>query len=534
MRGAVREAGRALKLNRTLIDSLSKHLPAFSGPGGVDHALQTLPEVARLAGKEPVKTLLSKARRIEGLIHNSSVHASGVVVSGRDLSSCVPLKRGGGGEVVTQYDQESLAFLGLHKLDLLGLRNLTIIDDTLRLLNSCRGLNLSLQDIPLDDPVTFDLLSRGDTLGCFQLESLGIRRLLKRLKPVCLDDIISLLSLYRPGPWCGGVVEAFLRRRRGEEKVDYPHPKLKEILDETYGIVLYQEQIMKIAHLVAGFSLGEADLLRRAITSRNRVLVEQYRQKFFEGAIKKGYKKVEIEKIFDLITKFSGYSFNKAHSASYAYLSYYTAYLKANFTPYYLASLMSTGTGYYGPGVYVQDGLRMGVNFLPPDINLSKHCFTVEENGVRAGLGTVKGVGMATVLAILESRLKEGPFKSLYDFCFRVRISKKAVENLILVGAFDSFGITRPTLLASLDRIMEAARRSRLRCEAGQLSLLENTSGKEGCWPGDAGISPVSSLPEFSRERQLQLEKEILGYYLTGHPLALQRAELARLGVLPI
>lgn len=459
---------------------------------------------------------------MEGRVRHTSVHAAGVVLSNGDLGKLVPIERAPGGEVVTQYGPESIEALGLIKIDILGLRNLTIIDDTLDFLAKTRDIKFTMDDIPLDDSATFRLLAQGDTLGCFQMESTGMRGLLKKFQPGNIEDIICILALYRPGPWDAGLVEAFLRRRRGVELVIYPHPLSEPILRETYGIILFQEQIMQIAHRVAGYNLGEADILRRALGKRSTSL-ESEREKFVQGCLKKGIVPEAASKIFDILTQFAGYSFNKAHSAAYAQISYYTAYLKANYPVEYLAALLSSQTGYYGLAAYVEEARRNGFPILPPDINKSGAAFTVEEGSIRTGFNLIKQVGFQCIMAILEARQAGGRFKSLYDFCRRVdrrKVNRGAMESLIKVGAFDGLGLSRPQMLANLDRVLKSVRR---RESGGQKQLAFSDLGY---WPEDSGFIYQLDVPDYNGPEKLRVERELLGISLREHPLAQYRSFL--------
>lgn len=516
-RGAIRDVGRALALPQPLIDLVARNLPHFSGKGGLEHALSTLPEFKKLPVEaEPYRTLIAQAKRMEGRVRHSSVHAAGVVISQEKLSKTIPLQLAPGGETVTQYGPESLEALGLIKIDLLGLRNLTIIDDTLRLIAQGRGLKLTPEEIPLDDAATYELLGKGQTLGCFQLESSGMRSLLQRLKPKHLKDLIALLALYRPGPWDSGMVESFLKRRHGEEPVAYPHPCLEPVLQDTYGVILFQEQVMQVANLAAGYSMGEADLLRRAIAKKSAQL-KGHRQKFLQGCVKNGFSEEAALKIFHTLTGLAGYSFNKAHSTAYAYLSYQTAYLKANYPAEYWAALCSSQTGYYSLAVYVEEARRRGIGILPPDINRSSAHFTVEKGKIRVGLAIIKGLGSRSVYEILQARKRGGEFTSCYDFCSRVdtKVVKRTVlKNLINAGAFDSLGLNRPQLLADLERVLKAARKAQNERGSGQLSFWDL-----GLMPGEPACKYDRNIPDYTREEKTRLEQELLSISVREHPL---------------
>lgn len=516
-RGAIRDVGKALAVPEQVIDMVARNLPRFSGKGGLEHSLKTLPEFQKIPiKKEPFGMLVQKAKALEGRVRHSSIHAAGVVISQKNMRKLVPLQLAQGGESVTQYGPESLEALGLVKIDLLGLRNLTIIDDTLKLLVKTRGMRLTPGEIPQDDLRTYYLLQNGDTVGCFQLESSGMRSLLKKLKPANLEDLIAILALYRPGPWDSGMVGSFVKRRNREENISYLHPVLEPILKDTYGIILFQEQVMQIANSAAGFSMGEADLFRRAIAKRAKDLDDQ-RVKFIQGCKKSGLGKQEALKLFESLTKFAGYSFNKAHSTAYAHLSYQTAFLKANYPLEYFASLFSTQTGYYSLAVYVEEARRRGMKLLLPDINKSSSCFTVDEGSLRVGFELIKGVGIQSIYEILKERKLRGEFTSFYDFCNRVDtklINQVVLKNLISVGAFDSLGQNRAQLLGNLEKVLKVVRKNKKARECGQLSLWD-----VGIIPGDIGINYKLDIQDYFEEEKNRIERELLTISVREHPL---------------
>lgn len=523
-RGAVRDVGKALGVPRRIVNLIAGNLPHFSGKGGLEHAFSTLPEFKKIPiNQEPFQRLISRAKSIEGRVRHCSTHAAGVVISQKSLSKVVPLQTSPGGEIITQYGPESLETLGLIKIDLLGLRNLTIIDDALKLIAKTRGIKLTPEKIPLDNPLTYELLQNGQTLGCFQLESSGMRSLLQKLKPVNLKDIIALLALYRPGPWDSGIVKSFLQRRHGKEPITYPHPSLEPILKDTYGIILFQEQVMQVANLAAGYRMGEADLLRRAIAKRLPGLKGQ-EQKFIQGCLKNGFTEKEAIEIFQSLTRFAGYSFNKAHSTAYAYISYQTAFLKANYPEEFFASLLSSRTGYYNLSVYVEEARRRGIKILPPDINRSLYNFTVEDGAIRVGLGIIKGVGFQSVLEILNTRKQGGKFASFYEFCSRVNtavVNRSILQNLINVGAFDSLGLSRPQLLANMEKVLTVVKKFKKVRGTGQLSFFDF-----GVMPRDYGFNYYLDIPDYSWEEKIRLEQELLSISVREHPLAKFQSKL--------
>ncbi|MCL4516464.1 MAG: DNA polymerase III subunit alpha [Firmicutes bacterium] len=568
-RAAIRDVGKALRVPYGLIDKIAKSFPSYGhrlGNGGIAQALATAPEFQGIPLlEEPVKTLLAAAQALEGMPRHMSIHAAGVLISQEPLTEVVPLQRAPKGGVITQYDMDAVEALGLLKIDLLGLRNLTIIQDTIDSIGepADRGASSPVQESPTpvkealapdaetpapyfppDDPAAFALLQKADTLGCFQLESAGMRNVLKRLKPENLDDIIAVLSLYRPGPRESGALDAFIRRRHGAEPATCLHPALEPILADTYGVILYQEQVMRIAHQIGGLSLGEADLLRRVLGSRQAESErEKFRRRFAAGALKNGIPAPVAEQIFEMLGNFAGYSFNKAHSTAYGTVSYQTAFLKAHHPAHYLAALLSTQMGYYGMSVYVEEAKRHGVQLLPPDINRSQARFTVAEAeeaaggpAIRVGLSLVKELGSGAVREILKTRLEHGPFMSLEDFCAavpRTAIRRPALENLIKVGAFASLGESRRELLSGLDRALRATLPRRKKVP-GQLELFEPTAlAQPLASPGQnqAGRpADQTSAPEYLPAQIQAWEREILGISLGDHPLLPFRGVFNRIG----
>jgi len=507
-RAVVRDVGRALGLPYREVDLFAKLIPG--GPNiTLQEALKLEPRIRELVqGNENYKKLLTIALRLEGMVRHASTHAAGVVISNVPLMDHIPLYRGKDGEITTQYAMKDVERIGLVKFDLLGLKTLTMMEETLRLVEKCRKIKVNLKEIPLDDPQTYKLLSEGDTTGVFQLESQGMRELLRRIKPERFSDLVALLALYRPGPLSSGMVEDYIKRRRGEEEVKYPHPWLKEVLDETYGVLVYQEQVMMAASILADFSLGEADLLRKAMSKKVPEEMDRLRDRFLQGAQMKGIPGDKAQEIFEIMAKFAEYGFNKSHSAAYALIAYQTAYLKAHFPEEFMAALLSSDMNDSDKVMrYVYECREKGIKVFGPDINLSQWEFTVEgdeELKIRFGLGAIKNVGKAAVGAILEAR-KEGPFRNFTNFCLRVdgrKVNRRAIESLIKAGAFDQFG-ERSKLLALLGRVLERSAKKSI----NQVTLFKNTSEE------------LPPLPNWSTSELLRAEKEVLGFYLSGHPL---------------
>ena len=422
------------------VERLTKMVPATLNIKLADAILQE-PGFNEAAKKDPkIDEVLKVALRLEGLARNCSVHAAGVVISPQPLRELVPLYKTNRDEIVTQYDMGGLEKLQLLKMDFLGLTTLTLIQDALRLIQKRHGLEIVPEDLPLDDPATYEVFSKGLTSGVFQFESPGMRDILRRYHPSRLEDLTALNALYRPGPIQGGMVDDFIERKWGRREVKYDLPELKELLEETYGVIVYQEQVMQISNLVAGYSLGEADLLRRAMGKKKLEAMVQERDHFVEGALKRGFPQKKVEKIFDLMEQFAGYGFNKSHSAAYAYLAFVTAYLKAHYPVDFMAALLTSETGNTAKVVkYINECREMGIVILPPDVNHSEWSFTPDEKavggrGIRFGMGAVKNLGQSAVEAIAKAREEVGPFRSLHQLCEKVdlgAVNRRMIESLI-------------------------------------------------------------------------------------------------------
>jgi DNA polymerase-3 subunit alpha len=517
-RSAVRDVARALGISYGDADRIAKLIPFGAS---LEEALGSVPELKRLYDSDPqVRSLIEVSKKLEGLVRNPSTHAAGVVIAPGELTDYVPLLRLSDGSLVTQYDMVALEAIGMLKIDLLGLRNLTVIADALAAIKKNRGEELRLEALPLDDPKVYKLLQEGRTTGIFQLEGAGIKELVRGLAPTEFKDIAALLALYRPGPLESGMAAEFIARKAGRQKVSYPHPDLEPILKETYGLPIYQEQLLLMARVLAGFSLGEADLLRKAIGKKERKTMEATREKFVQGCVRNG---IPIEKALDLfrdIEKFARYGFNKAHSTAYALITYWTAYLKANYPTEYMAALLtSVADNTDKIAEYVQECRELGIAVLPPEINESDLYFTAHDGRIRFGLGAIKNVGEVAVQAILEARGAR-PFKSFVDFCRRVdpqRVNREALEALIKAGAFDRFA-TRKGLLKQVEVGLELA----------HLASAERRSGQRSFF-AEEELTPALTIgrEEFPPEELLRFEKELLGLYLSSHPLFEWEEELA-------
>ncbi|PTQ53874.1 MAG: DNA polymerase III alpha subunit [Hydrogenibacillus schlegelii] len=513
-RMSLRDAGRALGLSPTDIDRLAKRIPAQPG-ATLEAALRDDPALRAEGEKNPdIRRLFDIARRIEGLPRHVSTHAAGIVLAPEPLDGLVPLFPGAGG-AVTQFPMEDLERLGLVKMDFLGLRNLSLLDRTVRSLSRAGVAEIDLRTLSLDDAETYRMLARGETDGVFQLESPGMRRLLVELRPSAFDDLVAAIALYRPGPM--DQIPAYLRAKRRPEAVRYPHPALRPILEPTYGVIVYQEQIMRIAEALAGYTLGEADLLRRAVAKKDRSALEGERTRFVERAVGRGVPKAEAEAVYDLIVRFADYGFNKSHAVAYALIAYQTAYLKAHHPLYFYAELLNSVVGDADKtAAYLDATRRAGIRLLGPDINASAALFRVEGPWIRFGLLPVKNVGRQAAEAIERARA-DGPFRSLVDFLVRVdarAVSRRVVEALIVAGAFDALAggrANRAKLLAGLD---EAYRRAdALRETAGQGALFADDGAPEEAFEAARAVDP------YSPEELARLEREALGVVLGEHPL---------------
>lgn len=527
-RAAVRDVGRVLGVPLADVDRLAKLIPEEIGIS-IERALEESPELKKLC-EEDVEAgeLIKMAKFLEGTPRHASTHAAGVVISKEPLVNYVPLQMTPDGTVVTQFPMQTIEEIGLLKMDLLGLRTLTVIGDTVAAIKETRGETVDLDKIPLDDQKTYDLLSNGESTGVFQLESSGMRSLLKQLLPRKFEDLIALVALYRPGPLGSGMVDDFIRRKRGFTEVEYIHPDLKPILEETCGVIVYQEQVMRIASELAGFTLGQADLLRRAMGKKKPEILLAQRENFIKGAQRRNIPEKEAAQIFDLMEYFAGYGFNKSHSASYALLAFQTAYLKAHYPAEFMASLLTSVMD--NPDkvpVYIDECRRLGIEVLPPDVNESKMNFAVHKGRIRFGLAAIKNVGRAAIESIIEARERGGPFKSLDDFLQRIdlhQVNRRMLECLAKCGALHSLNPNRRRILESLNQAVELATRVKQDRARGQVSLFEllppesNACVVASCYDGGG--------PDYSLNEILKMEKELLGFYLSGHPLEGYRSRL--------
>ena len=517
-RAVLRDAGRVMDMAFLEVDRIAKLVPTTLNIT-LKEAIAQSPPLREARDKESrVKELFEVAERLEGFVRHASTHAAGVVISAQPLHEVVPLYKTSKDEITTQYPMEDLEKLGLLKMDFLGLTTLTVLDEACRLIESGGKGKVDLDSLPLDDKKTFELMARGLTAGIFQFESRGMTDILRRSKPTRLADLIALNALYRPGPIQGGMIDEFLRRKSGRKKVPYDLPVLKEVLEETYGVIVYQEQVMQIANRVAGFSLGEADVLRRAMGKKNHVEMVAMRDKFLAGARERKVSAKKAEKLFDLMAQFAGYGFNKAHSAAYALIAYRTAYLKTHYPVAFMAALLNAEIGDMdGLVKYLYECRDMGIGILPPDVNTSESSFTPDGDNIRFGLTAIKNVGDAAIQSVVSARGELGRFDSLFQFCAHVDLrllNKRVLESLNKAGAFDSLGAGRARLAAGVDEALEyGQRRHRIR-ESGQHGLFA-----AGSADAPEVFPPLPDAEEWSESERLTGEKEVLEFYVTGHPL---------------
>lgn len=540
-KAVVRDVGRVLGYPYGFVDKLAKLIP-FAPGMTLEKALSESEDLRRAyEQEEEVQTLIDLARALEGIVRNAGKHAGGLVIAPSALVNFTPLYCESGEEgVVTQFDKEDVEAVGLVKFDFLGLRTLTIIDWAVETINRrliAEGDQpIDIHRIPRDDPLTFQLLQSCRTTAVFQLESRGMKDLIRRLKPDCFDDIVALVALFRPGPLQSGMVDDYINVKHGRTQASFPHPLLEPILRPTNGVILYQEQVMRIAQDLAGYTLGSADLLRRAMGKKKPEEMAKQRAVFVQGAKSRGVPEETAHYIFDLMEKFAGYGFNKSHSAAYAWVSYQTAWLKAHYPAAFMAAVLSADMDHTDKLVGMVDECRaLGLEILPPTVQRSDYRFAVlDSQRILYGLGAVKGVGRTAIEAILEARDRGGPFKDLFDLCRRIdlhRVGRRALEALIRAGAMDELGSHRAKLLADLPVALQAAEQHRRVLMQGLGDLFgENALGTQAT----AGSPAAVEVPPWSERERLQEEKAVLGFYLSGHPLAEYREELARFITAPL
>jgi len=530
-KAAIRDVGRVLGLAYTDVDRIAKLVPNFPLNITLDDAYQKALPLAEMVKSQPhVRELWEIARTLEGCTRHASVHASAVVISDEPLDEHVPLyKDPKRPELITGYAMGPIEKLGLLKMDFLGLRTLTVLANTVALIREARGIEIDLDTLPLDDAKTYALLSEAKTFGVFQLESSGMREALRGLRPERLADVIAMVSLYRPGPM--ELIPDFIERRHGRAKITYEHPAMEKFTRETCGIMVYQEQIMQIASEMAGFTMGEADTLRRAMGKKDRDLMAKQRAKFVAGCAERGIGQAKADRVWELMEKFAGYGFNKSHAAAYALVAYQTAYFKANYPVEFMAALLTSEMGDTDKIVkYIEECRAMEIRVEPPDVNVSAVRFSVAGDTVRFGLAAIRNVGEAAMESILRARAEAGPFTSLEDFCARVDlrlVNRRVLESLIKAGAFDSLGLSRAHLLATADAALEGGQRKQRDRAEGQASFFD-------LLPAGApapSAAATETTPEWEPDQRLAFEKEVLGFYVSGHPLARFRSVVESLGL---
>ncbi|MBU1038033.1 MAG: DNA polymerase III subunit alpha [Candidatus Omnitrophica bacterium] len=520
-RAAIRDTGRALGIAYADVDRIAKLVPTELGIT-ITHAMDQEPELKALYKNDPkITELIDVSMVLEGLTRHASTHAAGIVISEQPLVNYVPLYKIQEGQITTAYPMASLEKIGLLKMDMLGLRTLTVISEAVKIIKRTKDIDLDLDSISIEDKKTYKLLANASSSGVFQLESSGMRDLLKKLNPERFEDIIALLALFRPGPIGSGMLDDFMKRKHGEVKFHYDHQLLEPILKETYGVILYQEQAMRIASNLAGFSLAQADNLRRAMAKKTPEVMLEMRSHFVTGCMKKGIDKRSADKIFDQIAFFAGYGFNKSHSTAYALISYRTAYLKANFPVEFMTALLTSEKDNLDKiAQYISEAQKMGIKILPPDINESYANFTVVGDSIRFGLAAVKNVGVGAIESIIVTRKKHDKFKTIYDFTEKIDsrlVNRKVIESLIKCGAMDSLGLFRSQLSAMIDRALDVAGGIQKDRMNGQMSFFDRFEDEESF---KKTFQEIPNIPEWPESQLLTFEKEILGLYITKHPLA--------------
>jgi len=531
-KAVVRDVGRVLDMTYAEVDKIAKMIP-FDLKMTLDKALAESPPLADAYQKDPkVKELVDISRRLEGTTRHASTHAAGVVISPQPLTDLVPLFKGTTADITTQFDMKGIERIGLLKMDFLGLRTLTLIDHCVKMIEAQTGQRIDPAQIPIDDARTYEMFTAGKTSGLFQFESDGMRDILKRFKPDRLEHLTALNALYRPGPM--QMIDDFIKRRHGQTRVTFEHPALEPILKETYGVMVYQEQVMQIASALAGFTLGEADILRKAMGKKKADVMATQMDKFLKGCAARSVNEKKARRIWDLMEQFAGYGFNKSHSAAYAWLAYQTAYLKANHAAFFLAALLTSERANTDKMVqYIGECREMGLRVLPPDVNQSDMYFTVCPAGegapdIRFGLAAIKNVGEGAVEAVLAARREGGSFRSLFDFCDRVdsrAVNRRVVESFIKSGSFDEMDARRAALFAAIDPAMESGQKRQRDRESGQTSLF---GGPDKAAEASGGTERLADAPPWHEAERLAFEKESLGFFISGHPLERHRAELAQ------
>lgn len=527
-KAALKGVARVFDIPFAESNRLSGLIPSHPG-ARIDEALAEGMELKKIYDSDPeTKKLVDMAKAIEGIKNNIGTHAAGVIISHKPLNEIVPVQPSKEGIIITEYPMADLEKLGLLKMDFLGLRNLTIISKALKLIKMRHGIDLDINRIPLDDKPTYDMLTKGETAGVFQLESSGMRKLVRDLKPNVFEDLGALVALFRPGPLESGMVEDFVERKHGRQAITYAHELLKPILQDTYGTIVYQEQIMQIFQVLAGYTLGQADMVRRMMGKKKKDEMAKQKEKFIEGAAKHAMSTKASTELFEQIEKFAEYCFNRSHSAAYAFVAYQTAYLKCHYTVEYLSALLSSvASDQEKTQAYIEEAQRYGIKVLPPDINKSYAEFTPDDNNIRFGLASIKQVGEVVVEAIIKERNENGPFESIYDYCKRIDskcTNKRVLEGLIKSGAFSNIEKSRKQLLDNLEYIVATASRENQAKELGQVSLFDGLTESDDFVGAKFQLSGTDE--EFDQKQLQMFEKEFLGFYVSSHPLSSIRDKL--------
>ncbi len=537
-KGVIRDVARALGIEYSQADMISKLIPVHQGkPMQLAEALEKIPELKEMSanGDEKFQELIKHGQVLEGLARHASIHAAGIIIAPDDITNYVPLYQAeekGQKVVSTQFTMTGCETIGLLKMDFLGLRTLTVLHHTVQMLEK-KGIEIDLDNLPLDDKETFELFSEGNTVGIFQFESSGMQEYLRKLKPNRIEDLIALNALYRPGPMDN--IDTYIARKYGKEKIEYLHPKLEPVLKETYGIIVYQEQVMRIASELAGFSLGKADILRKAMGKKKKEAMQKLKEEFIDGCIRNGIKEETARSIYELIFKFASYGFNKSHSAAYALLAYQTAYLKRHYPAEFMAATLTSEMGDSSRIVVLIDECRrMGLEILPPDINISGDIFEVPEPGkISFALAAIKNVGQAAIRSIISARKEYGPFKNIFHCLQYVdlrAVNKKILEALVQAGAMDSLEGTRAQNFAAIESAINFAQRFQSQAQnKSQISLFELMGSKDSDKHEMDYMSypPLPAVPDWSTQEKLEREKELLGFYISGHPLDKYSREVA-------
>jgi DNA polymerase-3 subunit alpha len=518
-RAVLKDVGRVLGVPLSTVESITKQIPVVLGKvTPLEEAIDSIPELrwVKESTDEKIRLMVETAKILEGMNRNASTHAAGIVIAPGEISDFVPLYKTPQTELMTQYNMKDLESAGLLKMDFLGLRTLTVLDNTLARIKEHHGVDVDLDALPPDDPATLELFSKGQTIALFQFESTGMQDYLRKLQPTSIHDLVAMNALYRPGPM--KMIDDFIARKHGKQKIEYLHPKLEEVLKETYGIIVYQEQVMRIASDVAGFSLAKSDLMRRAMGKKDKDLMARQKKEFVDGAAATGTDRKIASEIFDLIEQFASYGFNKSHSVAYSVLAYQTAYLKAHYPAEYMAATMTSEIGDTDKIVlFIDDCRKMGIEVLPPDVNESGVDFVVTPRGIRFGLSAIKNVGVGAVQQIVLARTGNTRFNDFFDFCGRVdlrTVNRKTIESLIQAGAFDSLHANRAELIDGLDRAMAYGQSVQEAAGRGQSSLFEAGG------PTEIQMKPtLPPVQPWTEGEKLSKEKAVLGFYVSGHPL---------------